>query len=115
MPYYPGADIGATKTHALIVDQTGRAPGFGESGPGNRLLDPAAQLDHFDYYRLTQVYNGVPAIQAKTRIVMEKASGSMLWTSDHDAQAEFSLVNAIYETVNKPKNHFSQRIIQNVK
>ena len=35
MPYYLGADLGATKTHTLIIDETGRALGFGESGPGN--------------------------------------------------------------------------------
>jgi len=35
MRYYLGADLGATKTHTLIVDETGRAVGFGESGPGN--------------------------------------------------------------------------------
>jgi len=35
MRYYLGADLGATKTHTLIVDESGRALGFGESGPGN--------------------------------------------------------------------------------
>jgi N-acetylglucosamine kinase-like BadF-type ATPase len=35
MPYYLGADLGATKTHTLLVDETGTALGFGESGPGN--------------------------------------------------------------------------------
>src|SRR5215204_4249545 len=35
MRYYLGADLGATKTHTLIVDETGTALGFGESGPGN--------------------------------------------------------------------------------
>ncbi|HSL31026.1 MAG TPA: BadF/BadG/BcrA/BcrD ATPase family protein [Anaerolineales bacterium] len=35
MHYYLGADLGATKTHTLIVDESGRALGFGESGPGN--------------------------------------------------------------------------------
>ena len=35
MTYYLGADLGATKTHTLIVDETGRALGFGVSGPGN--------------------------------------------------------------------------------
>lgn len=35
MPYYIGADLGATKTHTLITDETGRVLGFGESGPGN--------------------------------------------------------------------------------
>jgi N-acetylglucosamine kinase-like BadF-type ATPase len=35
MNYYLGVDIGATKSHALIADQTGRAIGFGVGGPGN--------------------------------------------------------------------------------
>jgi N-acetylglucosamine kinase-like BadF-type ATPase len=35
MHYYLGADLGATKTHTLIVDESGRALGFGVSGPGN--------------------------------------------------------------------------------
>jgi len=35
MHYFLGADLGATKTHTLIVDETGTAVGFGESGPGN--------------------------------------------------------------------------------
>ena len=35
MRYYLGADLGATKTHTLIIDETGHALGFGESGPGN--------------------------------------------------------------------------------
>ena len=35
MRYYLGADLGATKTHTLIVDETGRALGLGESGPAN--------------------------------------------------------------------------------
>jgi N-acetylglucosamine kinase-like BadF-type ATPase len=30
-----GADVGGTKTHVLLTDETGRAVGFGESGPGN--------------------------------------------------------------------------------
>jgi N-acetylglucosamine kinase-like BadF-type ATPase len=35
MPYFLGADLGATKTHTLIVDEIGVIRGFGESGPGN--------------------------------------------------------------------------------
>jgi N-acetylglucosamine kinase-like BadF-type ATPase len=33
--YYLGADVGSTKTHTLIADDTGRALGFGQGGPGN--------------------------------------------------------------------------------
>ena len=62
--------------------------------------DPAAaQVDEFDYYSMTQVYNGIPTVRAKTRLAMQKASGVMFWALDHDAQGEFSLVNAIYQTV----------------
>lgn len=35
MSYYLGIDIGATKSHALLADETGRAVGFGQGGPGN--------------------------------------------------------------------------------
>ncbi len=33
--YFLGADVGSTKTHVLIADETGRALGLGVSGPGN--------------------------------------------------------------------------------
>lgn len=33
--FFLGVDVGATKTHALVADEMGRAVGFGESGPGN--------------------------------------------------------------------------------
>ena len=60
--------------------------------------DPnAAQQDSFDYYGTIYHYNGIPTLQAKTRIAMEKAGGMMFWALDHDARGELSLVNAIYE------------------
>ncbi len=33
--FFLGVDVGATKTHALVADETGRAVGFGQAGPGN--------------------------------------------------------------------------------
>lgn len=35
MRYFLGVDIGNTKSHALIADETGRAVGFGRDGNGN--------------------------------------------------------------------------------
>jgi N-acetylglucosamine kinase-like BadF-type ATPase len=35
MKYYLGVDVGGTKTHALIADETGQALGFATGGPGN--------------------------------------------------------------------------------
>lgn len=65
--------------------------------------DPsAAQLDSFDYSGTILHYNGIPTIQAKTRIAMQKAGGIMFWALDHDAQGDLSLVNAIHQTVQEP-------------
>ena len=62
--------------------------------------DPAAaQMDSYDYYSTTFHYNGIPTVQAKTRIAMENANGIMFWALDHDTQGDLSLVNAIYQTV----------------
>lgn len=36
--YFLGLDVGATKTHALVANEAGRALGFGECGPGNHEL-----------------------------------------------------------------------------
>lgn len=35
MRYFLGCDVGATKTHALLVNELGQVVGFGQSGPGN--------------------------------------------------------------------------------
>lgn len=60
--------------------------------------DPAAaQADSIEYFGRLYHYNGIPTIQAKTRLAMEKAAGIMFWSLDHDAQGELSLVNAIFE------------------
>jgi N-acetylglucosamine kinase-like BadF-type ATPase len=35
MQYFLGGDIGSSKTHVLVADETGKALGFGEAGAGN--------------------------------------------------------------------------------
>ncbi len=63
-------------------------------------FDPAAaQMDSFEYNGTLEMYNGIPTLQAKTRLALQKAGGIMFWALDHDAQGEFSLVNAIYQIV----------------
>ncbi len=69
--------------------------------PYRRIVaaDPAAAyLDEFDYYGTLINYNGIPTIQAKTRLAMERGSGIMIWALEHDASGELSLLNAIYQT-----------------
>ena len=64
--------------------------------------DPAAaQTDSFDYFGMLQNYNGIPTIQKKTEIAMQNAGGIMFWELSHDVQGELSLVNAIFEVVNR--------------
>jgi N-acetylglucosamine kinase-like BadF-type ATPase len=36
--YFLGIDTGATKSHALIADESGQAVGFGQGGPGNHEI-----------------------------------------------------------------------------
>jgi GH18 family chitinase len=80
------------------------APFYGDPNlPYYKIVqaDPnAAQTDSFDYYGTTYHYNGIPTLQAKTRIAIEKAGGMMFWALDHDAQGNLSLVNAIYQAAN---------------
>ena len=62
----------------------------------------AAQADTFEYLGVTENYNGIPTIRIKTQFALENAGGVAFWALDHDAQGEFSLVNAIYQTVHQP-------------
>jgi chitinase len=60
--------------------------------------DPAAaHQDGLQYMGALQVYNGIPTIQQKTRLAMERARGIMFWNLEHDLPGEFSLVSAIYQ------------------
>jgi GH18 family chitinase len=63
-------------------------------------MDPAAaQTDTFDYYGTTINYNGIPTIQAKTRLAMQRGSGIMFWTLEGDAPGDLSLLGAIHAVV----------------
>jgi GH18 family chitinase len=62
--------------------------------------DPAAaQLDSTISNGIEVNYNGIPTIQAKTRLAMERASGIMFWTLENDAAGDVSLLNAIHQVV----------------
>jgi GH18 family chitinase len=78
-------------------------PFYGDPDMPYRKLvqdDPAAaQTDTFEYFGKAYHYNGIPTVQAKTKLAMQQAGGVMFWNLDDDAVGEFSLVNAIYQTV----------------
>jgi len=79
-------------------------PFYGDPDMPYRKLvqnDPAAaQTDIYDYFGSVYHYNGIPTVQAKTKLAINQASGIMFWTLDFDLPGEFSLVNAIYQTAN---------------
>ncbi|MGB8212966.1 MAG: glycosyl hydrolase family 18 protein [Anaerolineales bacterium] len=62
--------------------------------------DPAAaQLDSTIYEGVLINYNGIPTIQAKTRLAMQRAGGIMFWTLENDASGDLSLLGAIHAVV----------------
>ncbi len=71
--YFLGIDIGGTKSHALIADETGRAVGFGRAGPGN--------------YQTV----GYPGMEAALRTATEQALASAGLRRDQIAGAGFGI------------------------
>jgi GH18 family chitinase len=61
-----------------------------------------AYLDSIEFNGATVHYNGIPTIQTKTRLALERAGGIMFWTLDHDTAGDLSLLNAIDEVVTEP-------------
>jgi len=59
----------------------------------------AANLDEIDYSGVKNYYNGIPTMQHKTRLAMQRASGMMIWELAQDTRDSTSLLNAIYQTV----------------
>ncbi len=64
--------------------------------------DPAAaQQDEIKYYSTLVNYNGIPTLQAKTRLALQTASGLMIWTLEYDTLDETSLLSAIDQVVHR--------------
>lgn len=58
--------------------------------------DPkAANLDEIDYNGVKVYYNGIPTMQEKTKLAMQRASGIMIWELTQDTNDDSSLLKAI--------------------
>lgn len=65
-------------------------------------LDPdAPQKDVVTVNGVPIHYNGIPTVQAKTRLALERAGGVMVWELSQDAKGEASLLRAIYQTASR--------------
>jgi N-acetylglucosamine kinase-like BadF-type ATPase len=75
--YLLGVDVGATKTHALVADETGATLGFGKSGPGNYQV--------VGYQGMTQALReAVSQALAVAGITLEQISGAGLGIGGYD-------------------------------
>lgn len=74
--------------------------------PYRKLVDndpTAAQMDSTEYLGTTVYYNGIPTIQAKTELALERGSGIMIWELSQDTMDETSLLNAIFQIAQQNK------------
>ena len=90
MRYYLGADLGATKTHTLIVDETGRALGFGESGPANH--------ESVGYDGMFQsMHDGLEQALRSARLKKEQISGAGFGVAGYDWPSEVEATVAVID------------------
>ena len=102
MHYYLGADLGSTKTHTLIVDETGRALSFSESGPANH--------ESVGYDGMFQsMQDGVEQALRAAGLKKEEITGAGFGISGYDWSSEYEAnvsvidrlgLNAPYKFVN---------------
>ena len=90
MRYYLGADLGATKTHTLIVDETGRALGFGESGPANH--------ESVGYDGMFQaMYDGLEQSLRTSGLKKEEITGAGFGVAGYDWPSEFEATASVID------------------
>jgi N-acetylglucosamine kinase-like BadF-type ATPase len=90
MRYYLGADLGATKTHTLIVDETGRALGFGESGPANH--------ESVGYDGMFQsMYNGLEQAMRSAGLKKEEITGAGFGVAGYDWPSEIEATASVID------------------
>ena len=90
MRYYLGADLGATKTHTLIVDETGRALGFGETGPANH--------ESVGYEGMFQsMYSGLEQSLRSAGLKKEQIAGAGFGVAGYDWPSEMEATASVID------------------
>ena len=81
MKYYLGIDVGSSKTHAVIADETGTCMGFGKAGGGNH--------QGMGYERLSEVLQTSFAAACKTAgIAKDQIAGAGFGVAGFDFPSE---------------------------
>ncbi len=98
LDYWQGRGLPASKT-VLGVPFYARPGGFSykqavAADPQNAYRDCATVNGSYG------CYNGIPTIQAKTKLSMQRGTGIMFWELSQDTSDSTSLVSAIYQTAN---------------
>lgn len=78
--YYVGADVGGTKTHLLLSDETGQVKGFAQAGPGNHEV--------VGYDGLIQVLSGALSIALPADISIDQIAGAGFGIGGFDFPSE---------------------------
>jgi N-acetylglucosamine kinase-like BadF-type ATPase len=85
MPYFLGADLGGTKTHMLVADETGRVVGFGEAGPGNHQT-----IGYDGMLKTLQI--GLDAVLRSSGLTVNRISGAGFGIAGYDWPSEKPLM-----------------------
>lgn len=91
--HYLGADLGATKTHILIADESGKVEGFAEGGPGNH---EAVGYDGFQA-NLQSTFNEAIKVAGLTA---KDFSGSGFGVAGYDWPTEREPILGVIKTLN---------------
>jgi len=66
--------------------------------------DPQAALqDVTEYLGAKVFYNGIPTMQSKTELALQRGSGIMIWELSQDTLDDTSLLNAIFQTIQRSR------------
>jgi len=85
MRYYLGMDVGGTKTHCLVADETGKILGFGGSGPGNYETDGVEAA-----YRENKA--AVDSALSEAQLTLEEIGGVGLGVAGADLPEDYEML-----------------------
>jgi len=91
--FFLGADLGGTKSHVMIADETGLVLGFGESGPGNH---ESVGYEGFE----CNLHEAVKAALQSAGISPQLISGSGFGIAGYDWPMEFEPMMRVIQTQN---------------